>query len=193
MLITSCFWCLPFLRSLRRPPLLVLLSFCISECRPQYNSWEIKDRTTRLPDPACEGFWNNVRGRLRSMSQELQPHTQHSWDLREDLGRELLETKNVCLIGEGLLLGWVWPSKAWYLCPLGRGDGEWLLGGNHMGALSCWKALLSEFFPKIPCLLQAKLLSPVQPCESTECSPIGFSAYGESPGRNTGVGCHGLL
>ena len=97
MLITSCVWCLPFLRSLCRPPLLVLLSFCISECRPQHNSWEIKDRTTRLPDPACEGFWNNVRGTLRSMSQELQPHTQHSWDLRKGGFRAGTSRNKECL------------------------------------------------------------------------------------------------
>ena len=191
MLITSWVWCSPFLHARCRPPLRVLLlSSCVTESRPQNNSREtIMDPPTGLPDPGSEGFWNNVGGRPAFRSPELQPETSE----REDLGRELLETKNVCLIGEGFLLGWVWPSKAWYLCPLGRGDGEWLLGGNHLGALSCWKALLSEFFPKIPCLLQAKSLSPVQPCESTECSPIGFSAYGASPGRNTGVACHGLL
>ena len=30
-------------------------------------------------------------------------------------------------------------------------------------------------------------------CNPTDCSPLGFSAHGDSPGKNTGVGCHALL
>ena len=30
-------------------------------------------------------------------------------------------------------------------------------------------------------------------CEPTECSPPGSSVHGDSPGKNTGVGCHALL
>ena len=30
-------------------------------------------------------------------------------------------------------------------------------------------------------------------CNPTDCSPPGSSAHGDSPGRNTGVGCHALL
>ena len=30
-------------------------------------------------------------------------------------------------------------------------------------------------------------------CNSMDCSPPGYSVHGESPGKNTGVGCHSLL
>ena len=30
-------------------------------------------------------------------------------------------------------------------------------------------------------------------CNTVNCSPSGFSVLGDSPGRNTGVGCHALL
>ena len=30
-------------------------------------------------------------------------------------------------------------------------------------------------------------------CELMDCSPPGFSAHGNFPGKNTGVGCHALL
>ena len=30
-------------------------------------------------------------------------------------------------------------------------------------------------------------------CDPTDCSPPGSSVHGDSPGKNTGVGCHALL
>ena len=30
-------------------------------------------------------------------------------------------------------------------------------------------------------------------CDPMDCSPPGSSVYGDSPGKNTGVGCHALL
>ena len=30
-------------------------------------------------------------------------------------------------------------------------------------------------------------------CDPKDCSPPGFSVHGDSPGKNTGVGCHALL
>ena len=30
-------------------------------------------------------------------------------------------------------------------------------------------------------------------CDPIDCSPPGSSVHGDSPGRNTGVGCHSLL
>ena len=30
-------------------------------------------------------------------------------------------------------------------------------------------------------------------CDSMDCSPLGSSVHGDSPGKNTGVGCHDLL
>ena len=35
--------------------------------------------------------------------------------------------------------------------------------------------------------------SPVQLCNPMDCSPPGFSVHGDSPGKNTGVGCQALL
>ena len=30
-------------------------------------------------------------------------------------------------------------------------------------------------------------------CDAMDCSPPGSSVHGDSPGKNTGVGCHALL
>ena len=30
-------------------------------------------------------------------------------------------------------------------------------------------------------------------CDPLDCSPAGSSVHGDSPGKNTGVGCHSLL
>ena len=30
-------------------------------------------------------------------------------------------------------------------------------------------------------------------CNCMDCSPLGSSVHGDSPGKNTGVGCHALL
>ena len=30
-------------------------------------------------------------------------------------------------------------------------------------------------------------------CDPTDCSPPGSSVHGNSPGKNTGVGCHALF
>ena len=30
-------------------------------------------------------------------------------------------------------------------------------------------------------------------CDPMDCSPPGSSVHGDSPGKNTGVGCHALL
>ena len=38
-----------------------------------------------------------------------------------------------------------------------------------------------------------KLLSHVQLCDPMDCSPPGYSVHGDSPGKNTEVGCHALL
>ena len=36
-------------------------------------------------------------------------------------------------------------------------------------------------------------LSCVQLCDPMDCSPPGSYVYGDSPGKNTGVGCYALL
>ena len=50
---------------------------------------------------------------------------------------------------------------------------------------------LSFFIWKLV-LCCAWLLSHVRLCESMDCSRPGFSVHGDSPGKNTGVGCHAL-
>ena len=30
-------------------------------------------------------------------------------------------------------------------------------------------------------------------CNAMDCSPLGSSVHGDSPGKNTGLGCHALL
>ena len=55
-----------------------------------------------------------------------------------------------------------------------------------------------------PCSLSVSLLKPhavlclvaqscLTLCDPMDCSPPGSSAHGDSPGKNTGVGCHALL
>ena len=42
--------------------------------------------------------------------------------------------------------------------------------------------------------VHAKLLqSCLTHCDPVDCSPPGSSVHGDSPGKNTGVGCHALL
>ena len=51
-----------------------------------------------------------------------------------------------------------------------------------------WEAL----FPRcvVLCLVAQSCLTL---CDPTECNPPGSSVLGDSPGKNTGVGCHALL
>ena len=42
-------------------------------------------------------------------------------------------------------------------------------------------------------ILSACMLSRLTLCHPTDYSPPGSSVHGDSPGKNTGVGCHALL
>ena len=42
-----------------------------------------------------------------------------------------------------------------------------------------------------PCALVTQLCPTL--CDTMDNSPSGFSVHGDSPGKNTGVGCHALL
>ena len=48
--------------------------------------------------------------------------------------------------------------------------------------LWCWKWLLCLVTQSCPVL-----------CNSVDCSPLGFSVHGDSPGKNTEPDCHALL
>ena len=41
--------------------------------------------------------------------------------------------------------------------------------------------------------IKCLLLSHVQLCDAMDCNPPGSSVLEDSPGKNTGVGCHFLL
>ena len=66
------------------------------------------------------------------------------------------------------------------------------------------KTFFSPHIPVIPFMLRCHsekysltvlcfLLSCVWLCDPMDCSPPGSSVHGDSPGRNTGVGCNALL
>ena len=44
-----------------------------------------------------------------------------------------------------------------------------------------------------PCVLCLVVQSYLTLCHPKDCSPLGSSVYGDSPGKNTRVGCHALL
>ena len=52
-----------------------------------------------------------------------------------------------------------------------------------------------RLFPDIqaPVLCTVHSCSVVSLCDLMSCSPPGSSVHGDSPGKNTGVGCHALL
>ena len=41
--------------------------------------------------------------------------------------------------------------------------------------------------------MQARALSCLTLCDPKDCCPPGFSVHGDSPGKNTGMGCHAFL
>ena len=53
-----------------------------------------------------------------------------------------------------------------------------------------WWGLSSALSPVRVCLVAQSRLTL---CDPVDCSPLGSSAHGDSPGKNTGVGCHALL
>ena len=44
-----------------------------------------------------------------------------------------------------------------------------------------------------PCVLRSVTQLCLILCDPVDCSPPGSSVHGDSPGKNTGVGCHFLL
>ena len=75
-------------------------------------------------------------------------------------------------------------------------EGGWLLpeGSRHLeyhvsGCLLelCWGVVLGN-----SCAVRCSV-SPVRLCDPEDCSPPGSSVHGDSPGKNTGGGCHALL
>ena len=69
---------------------------------------------------------------------------------------------------------------------------EALLINYQQQGRSYWAGISSGCHSE--CVLCAKLLPLyLTLCDPMECSPPGSSVYGNSPGKNTGVGCYALL
>ena len=61
-----------------------------------------------------------------------------------------------------------------------------------------WGLKYLQYLHLAQCLTHGVLCDMLLPsypilCNPTDCSPPGFSIYGDSPGMNTGVVCHALL
>ena len=74
-----------------------------------------------------------------------------------------------------------------HLHPAWTGDEAWFLRVSHL--------LLSL----LPCFSESQVGLTIRatpllcPCDPMDCSPPDFSVHGDSPGKNTEVGCHALL
>ena len=55
------------------------------------------------------------------------------------------------------------------------------------------QAVLSVSSTRLYCVLCSVTQSWPTLCDPMDCSPPGSSVHGDSPGKNTGVGCHALL
>ena len=72
--------------------------------------------------------------------------------------------------------------------------GFWVLGHMSFGGtqFSTCVTLMRPFLSAVTvAVLVAQLRLTL--CHPMDCSPLGFSVHGGSPGKNTGVGCHSLL
>ena len=63
-----------------------------------------------------------------------------------------------------------------------------LMTPNYMSSLISWTQNLS-----MPCMYAKSLQSCLTLCDLMDCSLPGSAVHGESPGKNTRVGCHALL
>ena len=52
--------------------------------------------------------------------------------------------------------------------------------------------IYSQQLYHISCVCAKSFQSCVTLCNPMDCSPVGSSVHGDSPGKNTGVGCHAL-
>ena len=71
-------------------------------------------------------------------------------------------------------------------------QGIFLTQGSSLSPLCLlhWQAGSLSLAPPVPCLAAQSCLTL---CDPMDCSPPGSSVDGDSPGKNTGVGCHALL
>ena len=82
-----------------------------------------------------------------------------------------------------------WPNWAVLICTVWEHSLLWgsagIKGKNNTGAMF--------FLSSTCCVLCLVAQSCPALCEPMDCSPPGSSVHGDSPGKNTGVGCHPLL
>ena len=71
---------------------------------------------------------------------------------------------------------------------------------SHCQRLLCWVAsVMSDslrpysFMDYFGSFIFQYFCVSVHPSDPMDCSPLGSSVHGDSPGKNTGVGCHALL
>ena len=77
------------------------------------------------------------------------------------------------------------------LTTLEPGTKPWRLSLNM--SVSASRSLLQDRFSVPGFISLPKFLSHVWLCNAIDCSLPGSSVHGDSPGKNTGVGCHALL
>ena len=53
-----------------------------------------------------------------------------------------------------------------------------------------FQQVINSLYSAVPYLVTQLCLTL---CDPMDCSPSGSSVHGDSPGKNTGVGCHALL
>ena len=70
----------------------------------------------------------------------------------------------------------------------------WYLNRRHWDSVQRWGECLLSVRAKGPVPVSADVLCLVAfICDHVDCCPPGSSVRGDSPGKNTGVGCHALL
>ena len=64
---------------------------------------------------------------------------------------------------------------------------------NSLSAFGAVNILDSGHSHRYKCMCAKSLQSCSTLCDSVDCSLLGFSVHGDSPGKNTGVDCHDFL
>ena len=69
----------------------------------------------------------------------------------------------------------------------------WIVGHSFYFIKRMWHCCLWLFDGLLCTMLCLVTQSSLTLCGAMDCSQPGFSLHGDSPGKNTGVGCHALL
>ena len=91
----------------------------------------------------------------------------------------------------------MWPARRWEVTQRGTDGGRAKTGSSQL-AMSRGYTPRTGTAPSSPIPFSASLLRLVAQscltlCDPTDCSPPGSFVHGDSPGKNTRVGCHPLL